>query len=306
MTDCNLTVSAFGIIECSNYGIVLQDYKYLNISKYGIDNKELAFFIEVNGRKKMFISSNYLLLYANCKDQLSALIAEKDFSPLFIEMTLKDIVNERSKKYGYTGVAVSVYDVSKVSQRSIHPIPRQMHITEEFIVEKDSSGFQCTSYQNISSVYTLVRSWNNPREFTVEYTNGSSRTYTCAVRDTLLATLLDACHAVGNVKVIVTGELSDNLRLMPRHSAEDYHSSIKDTFFGSTSIESFLLNRIICSCKTTPVNSRDVGVACRLLNANMPCPGIHPNTDLIQVKGCLVGILITLRAEVLEALDDER
>ena len=50
-------------------------------------------------------------------------------------------------------------------------------------------------------MYALVRSWQNPREFTIEYNDGTSRTYTCAVRDTLLATLLDIARAIGNVKV---------------------------------------------------------------------------------------------------------
>lgn len=56
--------------------------------------------------------------------------------------------------------------------------------------------------------------------------------------------------------IYIIGEISDNLRLMPRHTAEEYHSSLKDTFFGTSSIESFLLNRIITSCRATPVNSR--------------------------------------------------
>ena len=52
-------------------------------------------------------------------------------------------------------------------------------------------------------MYALVRSWQNPREFTIEYNDGTSRTYTCAVRDTLLATLLDIARAIGNLKVLI-------------------------------------------------------------------------------------------------------
>ena len=44
---------------------------------------------------------------------------------------------------------------------------------------------------------------------------------------------------IGNMKVIVTGEISDNLRLMPRFADEEQQqaSLVKDTLFGTSSIE---------------------------------------------------------------------
>jgi len=89
----------------------------------------------------------------------------------------------------------------------------------------------------LTSVYAIVRAWENPRQFTLEYLDGTSRSFTTAARDTLLALLLDVCHACGNTRVLVTGEVSDKLRLMPRFADEVYEASLKDAFFGTDSIE---------------------------------------------------------------------
>jgi hypothetical protein len=185
-----------------------------------------------------------------------------------------------------------------------------MHLAEEYLVEKDSSGFQYVSYQPISSIYAIVRSWNNPREFTIEYDNGTSRTYTCAVRDTLLAMLLDISHAIGNVRVIVTGEVSDGLRLMPRFAEEDYKASLTDAFFGASSIEAWFLARLAKACKSSGVgNSVDeagIELACKELNANVPCPGISPTSDATQVKACLRGVLMAIQSSLIAAIRNPR
>lgn len=88
-------------------------------------------------------------------------------------------------------------------------------------------GFQSISFQKIESIYAVVHSWSNSREFRIEYNDNSSRTYASSIRDNLLSLLLDVCHAAGNVRVVVTGEVSDGLRLMSRFAEEDYQSSIK-------------------------------------------------------------------------------
>ena len=303
--DCKLSVAAFGVMEYDLNEKILQEYKFFNISRCGVDEKSSVFFIEVEGRIKIFLSENYHFLLTGFKELAMALSLKKEEAINFSNLLLKDLVFVRNTKYSSIGTAVSMFEVSKITKRSSRPVPRQMHINEEYILEKGSSGFQNCSFQKVSAVYAIVRSWVSPREFTIEYDNGTSRTYSSAVRDTLLATLLDVCHAVGNVKVIITGEVSDNLRLMPRHTDEKYQSSIKDNFFGVGSIEAWLLGRLISTCKIPHTDSRAIVLACAELNANVPCPGIAPNTDLNQVRGALVGVLTTLHYEVAAALSDE-
>ena len=304
--DCKIAVAAYGLIECDVLGKVLQEYKYVNFSRCGLDTKSSAIFIEISGRIKIFLVDQSSNLFSNCKDQIFSLALKKKTAILFVDYNLNEEVARRMEANSTAHATVSMYDVSKITRRSVRPVSRQMHITEELIVEKDSSGFQTISYQRIDNIYAIVRSWVSHREFTIEYDNGMSRTYSCAVRDTLLATLLDICHAVGNTKVIITGEISDNLRLLPRDVNEEYHASIKDSIFGASSIESWLLSRLILACKTGSSDKKSVELACREFNANVPCPGIAPGTEINQVRNALTGVLINLHREVIAALADER
>ena len=131
-----------------------------------------------------------------------------------------------------------------MTRRSSRPMPRQLHISEAFLVEKDASGFQVLSMHKLKHIYAVVRDWENPRQFSLEYSDGTSRTYTTGTRDTMLALVLDICHASGNTRVLVTGEVSDRLRLMPRFADEVYEASLKDAFFGTDSIEVCVYRRL--------------------------------------------------------------
>ena len=304
--DCKIAVTAYGLVECDVMGKVLQEYKYVNCSRCGVDIKSSAFFIEISGRTKIFLVDQCSNLFSNCKDQILSLALRKKSEVQFVDLILTEEVAHRVSLNNTAHATVSMFDVSKLTRRSVRPVSRQMHITEELIVEKDSSGFQTISNQRIDNIYAIVRSWASHREFTIEYSNGMSRTYSCAVRDTLLATLLDICHAVGNSKVIITGEISDNLRLLPRDVNEEYHSSIKDSIFGASSIESWLLSRLTLACKPVSSDTKIVELACRDFNANVPCPGIAPGTEIHLVRNALTGVLTNLHREVVAALADER
>jgi DNAJ protein RME-8 N-terminal len=304
--ECKITIAAYGLVEYDSFGKLLQEYKFINTSRCGIDEKSSALFIEVNGRMKIFLSSTCLSILAGLKDQITALGLKKNSTIIFHNFNLSEEVTRRNEMNNITRSSVSEFDVSKITRRSARPVARQMHITEELVVEKDSSGFQNVSYHRIDSIYAIVRCWSSPRDFTIEYNNETSRTYSCAVRDTLLATLLDICHAMGNIKVIITGEMSDNLRLLPRNVDEDYHVTIKDNILGTSSIESWMISRLILSGKSSPSNRRtQVEMACKDLNANIPCPGVAPNTELQLVKSALTVVLVTLHAEVITALTDD-
>jgi DNAJ protein RME-8 N-terminal len=67
-----------------------------------------------------------------------------------------------------------------------------------------------------------------------------------------------------------------------------------------------LLSRLILACKTGSSDKKSVELACREFNANVPCPGIAPGTEINQVRNALTGVLINLHREVIAALADER
>lgn len=301
--DCMLYMAPYGLLEMDATNQVLQEYKWVNVTRMGTDDNVRGFFFQSTGRTKIFFVEDVEKIISASKFQLKMVGLEV---PVVRNFELQGVINQRNGVYAAIPAAVSVFDVSKLTRRSIRPVPRQMHISEDFIVEKDASGFQFSSFQRIDSVYAIVRSWTNPREFAIEYNDGSSRTYTCAQRDTLLAMLLDVCHAASNVRVIVTGEVSDGLRLMPRFAEEEYEASLKDTFFGSSSIETWFLTRLSKACKAVPLNVTDVEQACRELNTNVPCPGITPSTDITLVKTSLSGVLRCLNSCLINSYNDER
>lgn len=302
--DCRLVAAPHGVVEMDIAGRILQEYRYVDIKKVGTDERSRAFFFKVSGRAKLFFLSEIESLCAGISHQIKQ-IGISSLSML-TGQDINDALLARTASYNATGAPVSVFDVNKSTKRSVRPVPRQLHVTEEFIVEKDASGFQFVSFQRVRTIYAIVRSWTNPREFTIEYEDGSARTYTCAVRDTLLAMLLDITHAIGNVRVIVTGEVSDSLRLMPRFAEEEYQSSLTDAFFGASSIEAWFLSRLAKACKAVPLESEAVVAACRELNANVPCPGITPNSDMVQVRTCLSGVLRNINSMTVASMASDR
>ena len=303
--ECKLTALSFGIAEIDALqGKTMQEYHYVNISRVGIDENSKCIFFEASGRIKIFTVNDIDQVATGLRIQMKQ-VGMLDI-PFVYKQNASETATARKQRYVATGSAVSVFDVNKTTNRSHRAVPRQMHVTEEYIVEKDASGFQYVSYRKVASIYAIIRSWNNPREFSIEYDDGTARNYTSPNRDTLLAMLLDIARAVGNVKVIVTGEVSDSLRLMPRFAEEDYQSSIKDAFFGASSIEAWYLSRLGKLCKVPALDHDAIEAACKDLNANVPCPGISPGSDNTQVKNCLVGVLKNLNTAVVQSLSDDR
>lgn len=108
---------------------------------------------------------------------------------------------------------------------------------------------------------------------------------------------------VGNVKVIVTGEISDSLRLMPRFAEEDYQSTLADAFFGANSIEAWFLSKLSRACKS--MHGPFLEESIREFNANVPGFGVSPTSDSTSIKACLVGLLRYLNSLVVASLNDE-
>jgi hypothetical protein len=302
--DCKLSASPYGIVEYDTADRLLQEYSWVNITRVGVDEKVNGLIFEYSQRMKVFvITLDIQNFVTSCKTLVRNV--GRDSIQFVTNQSLPGVLISRNEAYSSTGSAIAVYDTNKITKRTLRPVPRQFYISEDYIVEKDASGFQYVSYQRVENIYALVRDWSNPREFTIEYQDGTSRTYTCAARDTLLATLLDVTHAAGNGKVIVTGEISDSLRLMPRFAEEDYQSTLADTLLGANSIEAWFLTKLSKACKGN--YGQYIEDTAREFNANVPGFGLSPSfADSALVKTCLVGVLKYLNTLVVASLSDER
>lgn len=313
--DVTLTSTPYGLIECDKYGRTIQEYKYVNITKVGVDTGNLSIFFEACARIKVYQMQMEPMKFVAFVDSIRKQLDQLGLGwiPFLLDQKYTLVVEKRLATSFLTNSApVAVFDVYKPTRRYNRLMPRQLHVTEEFIVEKECVGYAIVSAQRLERIYSLVRCWESPKEFTIEFDDGSSRTYYSAIRDTLLAILLDVAHATGNVRVIVTGEESDALRLMPRFAEEKYKSSISDAFFGSDSIESWYLNRLAKSCRkitsnsVTVVDIQEIVTTSRELNANIPCPGIAVTSDTSTVKTVLAGVLRALQYFIVLSVQSEK
>jgi len=86
-------------------------------------------------------------------------------------------------------------------------VTRQLSLTGRgFLVERDGNGV--VSCWRMADLYAVVRH-SHSGEFTLEFTNGSIRTYTCNSRDALIVSILDASMTLAkNQTIHVTDVLS--------------------------------------------------------------------------------------------------
>ena len=291
----SLEISKHGILEYNESKELMKEYFYCNITKVGIDKIMKALFFEYSGRIKVFI----------LEDRFDEVIAQVEIQlrgvglssiQISTNKTYDEIINIRKGMYDIIGASVAVFDVHKISHRHHRPTSRQLHITEEFILEKDSSGNFHSSCHRLHKIYALVRIWDNAKQFKIEYDDNSSSIYECSVRDTLLATLLDICHAIGNMKVVVTDAVIDNLRLVPR-GAESYSSSVVlfETIFGTFTIQSWLLLRLALISRKQNLDIQNIISLCYNINANLLYPGITAHANISHIKYVTAGIMKGLR-----------
>jgi len=68
--------------------------------------------------------------------------------------------------------------------------------------------------------------------------------------------------------------------------------TVVDAFFGADSIEAWFLKRLVKACEKGTIP--EIYRAAAEFNANVPCPGISPTSDMERVKKALTGLLRTL------------
>ena len=150
--DNTLSIATYGIIESDVNGKVLREYHYQNIRTVGSDEQSRGLFFEASGRIKVFFTGDLAGVTGAIRMSLKQVGLTQNIK--FISgQNINETISYRNRLYQECGLAISVFDVNKVTQRSMRPMPRQLHVTEDFILEKDLSGFQYVSFQKITSIY---------------------------------------------------------------------------------------------------------------------------------------------------------
>ena len=139
-TEVKLSLASFAIVEFDMSDRVIQEYKWTNISKICIDNTASALYFVASGRIKIFYSRQTDLFLSACQQQIRQLGISSSDIELLSNQSVVEAITSRKQTYQTIPTAVSVFDVSKYSSRQLRQMPRQMHISEDFVFEKDSSG----------------------------------------------------------------------------------------------------------------------------------------------------------------------
>ena len=324
-TECFLAVRPHALCELAKDSLqIVSEYRYLQVQ--GVQkaqDDDSVVIIYLNGRSRV-----WSLASARGSDRDELLVQMKKQASL-IGVAIKDgpttsvnaVQTERAKYGTGTGVPLSTFMVTKLTKRRAATngtVSRKLTITDEYLVERDAASFQVISARPLKSIFALVRPWDEPRIFKVEYDDMASRTYSSNDRDMVLGSILDAAHSKGNHRCYVSAEVSDGLRLTPRHAVEAKRQQgktaamFREAFFGPETIEGWHLKQLTKAA--TDIVKADAGAilanpggqsladlihCARAFTANIPVTGVDPTTDkdkivravspLLQVLNSLAG-----------------
>ena len=161
--------------------------------------------VTVHGRARLFALPERSELLRT----ISAALARLGLSAVVSDagVTTAEYRAERAAHGNDAGATrVGEYDVLKITPKFTMPRSRKLVITEFAFTERDATTYAVVSSRPLVSVFNLVRHWDEPTKLSVEYRDGTSRTYLTSLRDALLGSLLDAARNAGNEAIAVSGD----------------------------------------------------------------------------------------------------
>ena len=78
-----------------------------------------------------------------------------------------------------------------------------MQVTENNLLELDPESLVITSMIPLSEITHLIRCFDEPQMFLIEFTVRPTRRYSCSNRDALLGALLDICRMQGYSEAMI-------------------------------------------------------------------------------------------------------
>jgi len=195
-------------------------------------------FKEITAVKPLRDDPSAVVIYAHGRGRLFAMPERAEFLRMigtaFTKLGMAGIVSEtgistqefRSERLNHGNdntPRIAEFDVLKTSPKAPStPKARKLVITETSFTERDAMTYAVVSSRALTSIFNLVRHWDEPQRLTIEYRDGSSRTYVTSLRDACLGSLLDAARNVGNDGVGVSAEATRNGdRCLPWNVDED-------------------------------------------------------------------------------------
>eukprot|EP00127_Corallochytrium_limacisporum_P004390 Clim_evm24s159 gene=Clim_evmTU24s159 len=144
--------------------------------------------------------------------------------PVLTPMRIHDAVDKRLGAFAAEKdiISVSEFIVHKALDHVEQPVRRVMGVSRTCIVERNPSTYDVITTRPLDSMLVLVRPEEDPQKFTIQYRDGSERTYVTTGRDTVLASMLDAAKSMGNINLSVQmGKIQRGNRIDPFHASVD-------------------------------------------------------------------------------------
>jgi hypothetical protein len=204
MVGVTLHVKPYGLVEYSDgtngRHERLQIYRYVDMTSCSLSPDGLVIYFHQPFQTRSYVVPVSYRPNGNGRSDLLTLMREQ-CEILGIELEMQESVADwldlrrRTLNPRTVGTATSAWTVTKTSMRhSGRSLTRTLVITGlGLLVEKDEVGI--VSARRLSEMYAFVRH-PHCNDFTIEYANRSSRSFSSTNRDALLVSLLDAASTL--------------------------------------------------------------------------------------------------------------
>jgi hypothetical protein len=164
--ECVLEVAPSSLNYLGVDGTIVSSYQYKDIESIRLIAEEPAGFVvnHVGRGRLFFVAQRGELLSQITASALKLGIALK---PKMEAVGGQAFISERSL-YGSAARGAVQFDVAKPSARHPESIARKIMITQQAVVERDSDTFGVVSMRPLTSIFALVRNWNDPQRIVIE------------------------------------------------------------------------------------------------------------------------------------------
>lgn len=278
---------------------VLASYNYKDIDGIiGIQDYEGGIVLAYGGwsRLHLFKVINHHEVIQNIVQYAQQFLAI-DIKVLKSQITLEQFENERFGKYkdDQYHTSMSEFIVQKVSVRHCEPVRRILCLTDFTLLERDPQTYSICTLRPLNDVFALIRDNDNIQQFSVEYKNGSIRTYITNERDSLLATLLDAVRSSNNPDVHVRiSKTPRGKRVGPLTHPVDEETE--------TNLLKFIISMYQYPVKRFEIIER--------FNANVPYSGLNysvtQDVSIFFDKNFVIGIISIIKIRAIQSKSQKK
>ena len=252
----SLHVKPYGILELQNENVV-QVYRFMDIRGVSFTpQSEQGILLHFDFKSRLYFIHSSRERGSGRSDLIAAI--QQHFELLGLELIMRESFATHQwleqRRTVPIGTIATSWQVTKASRRHDSNIvgprgwpggvcSRHLLITAAgLLVERDDRGI--VGYRQLSDIYAIVR-YPHSDEVSIEYSDGSTRKYTCGKRDALIVSLLDASSTFSkNYRIHLADSDTQGYALCVHGMIENEVSEKASGIFQPISISSYCLKRV--------------------------------------------------------------